>query len=130
MYGKVFVVGDTHGSSIKFKSEKNDILVHVGDYETGKIETEAKRVLIYGNHDQWPVDDSFDFACDGLLMNHIWFTHEPAFSLPLGAYYNICGHVHDNNMNELGYIQKPWHIVVKPNEIRTLDQILWEHKNQ
>jgi predicted phosphodiesterase len=130
MYGKIFIVGDTHGSRIQFPSEENDILIHVGDYEMGKIETKAKRILIYGNHDQLPVDKEFDFACDGLLLNHVWFTHEPAFTMPLGAYWNVCGHVHDNDMNDLGYVNKPWHVVVVPNEIKTLDRLLFEAKER
>lgn len=125
----IYIVGDTHGSKIEFQSQPEDILVHVGDWEIGEVNTQAKKILIRGNHDIMP-PEPFDFMCDGLLLEHIWFTHEPAFQIPLGAHWNICGHVHETAMNDIGYIQKPWHIVVEPNVIKTLDQLIFEAKER
>lgn len=127
----IYVVGDTHGAKVEMPQlTEEDILVHIGDWEIGEVITPAKKILIYGNHDILPVYPTFDFACDGLLLEHIWFTHEPAFQIPLGAHWNVCGHVHETDMNDIGYIQKPWHIVVIPNEIRTLDQLVFEAKER
>lgn len=129
MYGKVYVVGDTHGREIKFESEADDILIHIGDYEQGKINTKAKKILIYGNHDMLPVDE-FDFACDGLLFKKIWFTHEPAERLPKGAIMNVFGHIHDGKINDYGYEQKSWHLWLPPNEVHLLDKLVFEHEEK
>lgn len=129
MYGKTYVVGDTHGRGIKFKSEPEDLLIHIGDYEQGDIETDAQKVIILGNHDTLPVD-KFDFACDGLLFKGIWFTHEPAERMPKGAKWNVCGHVHYHNMNDCGYEKKWFHIVLPPNQILLLDKVIFDHETR
>lgn len=123
-----YIAADTHGSEVKFESEPEDIFILVGDWEIGDIKTAAKKILVYGNHDLLP-PEPFDFACDGLLLNHIWYTHEPAFRLPLGAHWNVCGHIHENNMNDLGYERKPWHILLPPNTVLNLDRVIMEKKH-
>jgi predicted phosphodiesterase len=128
MYGKTFVCADTHGAKIEFDSEPEDLLIHLGDYEMGEVLTNAKKIIVVGNHDSLPLDQ-FDFACDGFLKDHIWFTHEPAERLPKGAYWNVCGHIHDGKLNDYGYEKKPWHILLPPNEILNLDKVLWENKH-
>lgn len=125
MYGKTYIIGDTHGRAIKLQSEPEDLLIHLGDYEQGSIDTAAKKILILGNHDMMSVD-LFDFACDGLLFNKIWFTHEPAERLPKGAVWNIYGHIHDGKINDFGYEQKSWHIWLPPNEVHELGKFMWE----
>lgn len=129
MYGTTYVCGDTHGRSIKFDSNPEDLLIHIGDYEQGEIETNAKKVLIYGNHDLLPVDQ-FDLACDGLLYKKCWFTHEPAERLPKGAIWNVFGHIHDGKINDYGYEEKSWHVHLPPNEIRKLDELLFQKDQQ
>jgi len=119
----IYVVADTHGTNIEFESLPEDILIHCGDWEMGEIKTAAKKILVFGNHDFMP-PKPFDFACDGLLLDHIWFTHEPAFSMPLGAHLNVCGHVHETDMNDLGYREKPWHKVLPPNTILKLSDVI------
>lgn len=125
MYGKTYIVGDTHGRKIDFNSEPDDLLIHLGDYEEGEVKTSAKRILIIGNHDDRPLDQ-FDIACDGLLYKKIWFTHEPAERLPKGAIWNIFGHIHDGKINDYGYEQKSWHVWLPPNEIHDLDKFMFE----
>lgn len=125
--GNIFVVADTHGSKIEFASNPEDILIHCGDWESGEINTAAKKILVLGNHDILP-PVPFDFVCSGILLNNVWFTHEPAFTMPLGGHYNVHGHTHDIDLNDLGYVRKPWHITLIPNEIKTLERIIWEHK--
>lgn len=126
MYGITYVVGDTHGRAVEFKSNPEDLLIHIGDYEQGEIRTDAKRILIYGNHDIMPVDQQFDFACDGLILNKVYFTHEPAERLPKGAIWNVFGHIHDGKINDYGYEQKTWHIWLPPNQVQTLDRVIFE----
>ncbi len=41
------------------------------------------------------MEHGFDFACDALTFQHIWFTHKPAKSLPSGTHLNIHGHLHN-----------------------------------
>lgn len=129
LYGKIYIIADTHGTNIKFESKPEDLLIHLGDYETGKIETAAKKIIIRGDHDMLPLDE-FDFACDGLLINHYWLTHEPAFTLPLGAKRNIFGHIHTGRINEFGYQEKEWHYWLPPNEIHELDKFIFEAKER
>ena len=123
-----FVVADTHGTRIEFESNFEDLLIHLGDWERGEIKTKAKKILISGNHDMFSTNE-WDFVCDGLLLDHIWYTHEPAERMPKGSHYNICGHLHDNDMNDFGYEKKPWHIVLPANEILDLEKVLWEKKH-
>lgn len=126
---KTFIVGDTHSGSIEFESKPEDTLIHLGDYIQGEVKTKAKKILIIGNHDEMDTD-GFDLACHGLLLNQIWFTHEPAERLPKGAKWNICGHVHYHNMNDCGYEKKWFHMVLPPNQIVELDRFIFEQQAQ
>ena len=121
----IYVASDTHGAKIKFDSNKDDTLIHLGDWERGEVDTEAYKILVSGNHDCFPTEE-WDFVCDGFLKDHIWFTHEPAERLPKGAYWNVCGHIHDGKMNDYGYEKKSWHILLPPNEILNLDRVFFD----
>lgn len=121
--GDIYVIGDTHGEDIPNKwLQKGDTLIHIGDYEHGMIpDFEGKIILIRGNHDASVVEDNFDFIADGILLRGIWFTHEPAVTLPRGASVNICGHTHTNNPDDYGYPLKPFHRILPPNKLMHLD---------
>ncbi len=123
----IFVVADTHSRKIDFRATKEDVLIHCGDWERGEVITDAFRVLVLGNHDIFPTDP-WDFVCDGFLYKHIWFTHEPAERLPKGAYFNVCGHIHDGRMNDYGFEEKSWHLLLPPNEIHNLEKLMYERK--
>lgn len=126
--GKLFVVGDTHGREVSFESVPEDTLIHLGDWEMGNIKTKARKILIRGNHTDLDPMATFDFICDGLLYNQVWFTHEPAERLPKGAVMNIYGHIHDGKINDYGYEQKSWHLWLPPNEVHLLDKLIFEHR--
>jgi calcineurin-like phosphoesterase family protein len=61
----------------------------------------GRKILIRGNHDRkkscawWVETAGFDACCDGMLFRGCWLTHEPAQSLPEGAYLNVFGHLHN-----------------------------------
>ncbi len=115
----IYLIVDTHGAEIVLPADCLK-LFHLGDFVEGKIRlpgTATRAVLIRGNHDKNLSECPFDFVCDGLLIDGFWFTHEPAFSLPLGAHFNIHGHLHGNVYEDYGYIRKPFHIELKPNTL-------------
>lgn len=129
MDSKTYIVVDTHSRKIEFESNPEDTLICLGDWEQGEIKTKAKKILIRGDHDILPTD-TWDFVCDGLLLSHIWYTHEPAFTLPLGAKRNIFGHLHTGKINEFGYQEKEWHFWLPPNEVHELYKFLFESKER
>lgn len=125
----IYVCADTHSRKIEFDATEEDTFIHCGDWEQGEVITKAKKVLVRGNHDIFP-PEGWDLVVDGLLIDKYWFTHEPAERLPKGAIYNICGHVHYHNMNDIGYEKKWFHRVLPPNTILTLDKFLFEYDQQ
>lgn len=83
-----------------------DTVIHLGDVQIGKKSEwimpnlPGRKVLIRGNHDRsqsvsWWMEQGFDFACDAMQFRNCWLTHEPATALPVGADYNIHGHLHN-----------------------------------
>jgi predicted phosphodiesterase len=125
----IYIISDTHSNKIELKATKDDILIHLGDWEQGEVKTDAFKVLVSGNHDMFPTD-CWDFVCDGFLVNHYWFTHEPADRMPKGAYWNVHGHTHYQNMNDFGYEKKSWHFTVPPNQILDFERFIFEQKIQ
>lgn len=121
MLNNIYIVSDTHGSDIIF-DHPNDILIHLGDYESGDIQGFKSLILIKGNHD---MDDSeiFDLIVDGMIINHALLTHEPVERLPKSCHINIHGHLHGNNYEDYGYLQKPFHRLLAPNILYKLDEI-------
>lgn len=100
----------------------DDLVIHLGDVIMGKrkgiAETlaalPARKVLIRGNHDwnksaAWWMAHGFDFACDGLILNQTWLTHEPALQLPPGCTLNIHGHLHTFENKHHSYTPRPFH---------------------
>jgi calcineurin-like phosphoesterase family protein len=100
----------------------DDVLIHLGDVIMGKrskiAETLAglpgKKILVRGNHDwnkssAWWMANGFDFACDGLILNQTWLTHEPAGELPPGCRLNIHGHLHTFENQHHDYVARPFH---------------------
>jgi len=81
-----------------------DIIIHLGDVawlfavKQGWIQTlPGMKILIRGNHDSksiswWMKHSGFAYACDGLVMSGIYFSHRPSKHLPAGATLNIHGH--------------------------------------
>ncbi len=125
----IYIVCDTHSGNIKFEATEQDTLICLGDWVQGEIDTKAKKILVRGDGDTMATD-AWDFVCDGLLLDHIWFTHEPAFSLPLRAKRNIFGHLHAGNINDFGYQEKEWHFWLPPNEVHELDRFIFESTNR
>lgn len=123
----IYIVADTHSRGIELKCDPDDILICLGDWVQGEIKTDAKKILIRGDGDIMDTS-SWDLVVDGLLLNHIWFTHAPAFTLPLGAKRNIFGHLHTGNINDFGYIEKEWHFWLPPNEIHELSKFMFESR--
>lgn len=88
--------------------QPGDMVIHLGDVMFGKrvllkslIESlPGIKTLIRGNHDSescmWYCRNGFSMACDGLLYQHVWFTHRPSKHLPEDAWINVHGHMHDN----------------------------------
>jgi predicted phosphodiesterase len=111
----IYLISDTHQKDLKFNFKKEDILIHLGDYDKGEIKGSFKKILIIGNHDNRT--DKFDFACDGLLLKNVWFSHEPSERLPKGAYLNICGHLHNNKFSDYGFEKKKFNKVLEPNKL-------------
>jgi len=129
MSSNIFVAADTHSRKIEFESQSDDLFIMCGDWEQGEVNTKAKKILVSGNHDMFPTD-IWDFVADGILLKHIWFTHEPAFTLPLGAYWNVHGHTHYHNPTELGYPKKVWHRALPPNQILLLEKFMFEENEK
>lgn len=118
----IYVITDTHGTDLLDVPTDCTTLIHLGDYETGLL-PDCYKILVRGNHDNKDSEEEFDLVVDGLMLDHIWFTHEPAFSLPLGAHYNAHGHLHENNYQDYGYINKPFHIRLTPHVFYNLPEL-------
>ena len=103
----IFVATNTESRNIDFKYDKDDIFVHLGDWEQGNL-PDIYKILISGEKDIFE-SDQWDVVVDGMLKDKIWFSHEPAERLPKGALWNVCGHI--ENLNDYGYELKPFHIV-------------------
>lgn len=83
-----------------------DMVIHLGDvaftfvnHKTWLDSLPGRKVLITGNHDAhtitWYMANGFDFACDGMMLGGVWYTHKPARKLPYGARVNVHGHCHN-----------------------------------
>lgn len=123
----VYIVADTHSRKIEFESQPDDLLICLGDWVQGEIKTKAKKILVRGDADTMD-NSAWDLVVDGLLLDHVWFTHCPAFSLPLGAKRNIFGHLHAGNINDFGYQEKEWHFHLPPNEVHELDKFMFQSR--
>lgn len=125
----VFIVCDTHSRKIEFESQPDDLLICLGDWTQGEIKTKAKKILVRGDADTMD-NSAWDLVVDGLLLDHVWFTHAPAFSLPLGAKRNIFGHIHTGRVEEFGFLEREWQFHLPPNEVHNLDKFIFESTNR
>jgi calcineurin-like phosphoesterase family protein len=86
---------------------QEDLILHLGDVAFGFVNLKSllnglpgRKILIVGNHDaksvSYYMSNGFSFACGGLLLSRIYFTHEPAPVLPEGAEFNIHAHCHNS----------------------------------
>jgi calcineurin-like phosphoesterase family protein len=84
----------------------SDLVVHLGDVAFSFVPLRewldalpGRKILVRGNHDghtiSWYTANGFDFACDGLILSGIFFTHRAAPILPEGARLNVHGHCHN-----------------------------------
>lgn len=84
-----------------------DIVIHLGDVAFGFVDMKAwmdslpgHKILVRGNHDpksvSWYCRNGFDWACDGLVLSGVYYTHKPSKYLPEGTTINIHGHYHNN----------------------------------
>jgi calcineurin-like phosphoesterase family protein len=82
-----------------------DMVIHCGDVAFNFVNLKelldslpGRKILVRGNHDahglNWYMENGFEYACDGLVMSRIYFTHEPEAQLPTGCKFNIHGHLH------------------------------------
>lgn len=85
--------------------QPEDLLIHGGDVAFTFVNLKehldslpGRKILVRGNHDshtiQWYMENGFDFACDGLLLGGVYYTHQPVWKLPYGATLNVHGHFH------------------------------------
>ena len=85
-----------------------DMVIHLGDVIMQRqsdlpsilIGLPGKKILVTGNHDgkpDWYMKKGFAFACYGFEYNRCYFTHRPSQFLPAGCYWNIHGHLHDDD---------------------------------
>jgi predicted phosphodiesterase len=121
----MYFVADTHGADIRVPKSCTT-LIHVGDYVGGHIDApkDCTLILVRGNHDTEITDYSyFNVVVDGLLVNNMWITHEPAFTLPLGAHMNVHGHLHDNPYEDYGYVKKSFHYLLEPKRMYSMGEI-------
>jgi predicted phosphodiesterase len=122
----IYLVADTHGENT-YPPKDCKTLIHLGD-DCGSdfpASFSGKRILIRGNHDDNPaLFATWDFVCDGLLVDNLWLTHEPQFTLPLGAHKNIHGHLHNNPYEEYGYIKRPFHVLLEPKKFYKLEDLV------
>lgn len=88
--------------------QPEDLVIHIGDVAIGNrrtvkdimAELPGTWMLVMGNHDtmhskNWWIRNGFAFACDAMVYNDVWFTHEPSNDLPKGCKWNIHGHLHN-----------------------------------
>lgn len=130
MKKNIWLISDTHGRGINLLAvELGDILIHLGDYAYGRVNTNEDiaipMILIKGNHDDiLGAENPFDFVCDGILLDGIWFSHEPVAHLPKGAHLNIHGHLHEDRYEDYGYVKKDFHRRLEPNKLYRLEDII------
>jgi metallophosphoesterase superfamily enzyme len=121
----IYYVCDTHGAEVRVPDDCT-CLVHLGDAENSLITGGTigfRKVLVRGNHDEKTDYLQYDLVLDAYLCNNVWFTHEPAFSIPLGAHWNVHGHMHEAVYEDYGYIEKPFHIRLYPRKLYSWDDI-------
>jgi calcineurin-like phosphoesterase family protein len=84
----------------------DDLVIHLGDVAFTFVplkewmeELPGRKILVRGNHDShtvsWYMNNGFSFACDGLVLSGIYFTHRPVPILPENTSLNIHGHCHN-----------------------------------
>lgn len=112
----IYVIADTHGQEIHCPNWGT--LIHLGDYERGKIYGAGFKVLVRGNHDVYTED--FDFICEGMHLSHYYLSHVPLERIPAGAYFNLHGHMHGGCYSDYGYCKKEFHIELCPNTLYEL----------
>jgi hypothetical protein len=117
----MYLIADTHGQDVKCCGE----LIHLGDCNGSKV-LAPQAILIRGNHEEKTDFTQFDYICDGLILNNVLFTHEPQERLPKGCHFNICGHLHDDNPDDYGFIKKEFHIILPANKLIKITEILDE----
>lgn len=122
----IYLVADTHGKNIVMPKDCH-ALIHLGDWCGGDILYEDNligspfKILVRGNHDKNVKANIFSLIADGILIDGIWFSHEPVDHLPKGAHLNVHGHLHENDYEDYGYVKKPFHVCLTPNVIYTLE---------
>jgi hypothetical protein len=95
----------------------DDFVLHLGDVAFSFIDLKewmsklnGIKVLVRGNHDphtvSWYMRNGFSFACDGLILGGIFYTHGPSPVLPNKARLNVHGHIH--NTQPRGYRRYPY----------------------
>lgn len=93
-----------------------DIVIHLGDVAFGFVNLKAwidslpgTKVLVIGNHDpksvSWYMRNGFAFACDGIVLGGVYYTHRPSKHLPEGARLNVHGHCHNRWPRGLRYYE-------------------------
>jgi calcineurin-like phosphoesterase family protein len=88
--------------------EPDDLVLHLGDVCFGFVklidwlsDVPGHKILVRGNHDShsvsWYMRNGFEYACDGLVMSNVWFTHRPSEIVPKEAEtgINVHGHIHN-----------------------------------
>lgn len=99
---------------------EDDLVIHLGDVifsQAGELleimmPLNGRKVAVRGNHDKkavWLMEHGFEFACDGLILGEVYFTHKPAEILPEGCTINLHGHTHGNEHREDEYKKQSWH---------------------
>src|SRR5438309_1522310 len=68
--------------------QEEDLVIHLGDVAFNFVKLKGlldglpgRKVLVLGNHDShtitWYMANGFEFACDGLRMGQVYFSHRP-----------------------------------------------------
>lgn len=93
-----------------------DMVLHLGDVAFGFVKLKAwlgelpgRKILVRGNHDthtiSWYMGNGFEFACDGLELGGVYYSHRPLKEIPASCKVNIHGHCH--NRVPRGYRKYP-----------------------
>ena len=96
----------------------DDVILHLGDVCFGFVDLKdwlgdlpGHKILVRGNHDahsvSWYIRNGFEYACDGLVMSNIWFTHRPSEIVPKEAELGINVHGHTHNRRPRGWRKYP-----------------------
>lgn len=106
---------------------EDDTVIHLGDVLFGDHKEILRdildarpgyKILVRGNHDsktpEWYLDHGFCLVTDGILLNSVFFSHEPVHPLPPWIKYNIHGHLHKDNHREMPswYHESRWRYIL------------------